>query len=131
VRSPSWAGGAKPTSARPQDIEGCLVEDEFPFVDSRPITTLSDRQKFTDPEQHLRESASENVSLGSVTSAAPTLRTQVAFPNATSALRRLGDVREWRMTLAAGKPVTLIVPSGRPRHAARSFTAVGPAIRTR
>jgi hypothetical protein len=43
--------------------------------------------------------------------------------------RRLADVREWRMT-AAGKPVTRIVPSGRPRYAARSLTGVGPAIRT-
>jgi hypothetical protein len=45
-------------------------------------------------------------------------------------VRRLGDVREWRVTVAAGKPVTLIVPSGRPRHPARSLTGVGPAIRT-
>ena len=71
------------------------------------------------------------MSLGSVTSAAPTLRTQVAFAERDQRpLRRLGDVREWRVTVAAGKPVTLIVPSGRPRHAARSCTGVGPAIRT-
>ena len=71
------------------------------------------------------------MSLGSVTSAAPTLRTQAAFAERDQRpLRRLGDVREWRVTVAAGKPVTLIVPSGRPGHAARSFTGVGLAIRT-
>jgi hypothetical protein len=65
---------------------------------------LGDRQKSTDPEQHISSRRVKNMSFG--------------------------DVREWRMTVAAGHPVTRIVPSGRPRHAARSLTGVGPAIRT-
>jgi phosphoenolpyruvate synthase/pyruvate phosphate dikinase len=52
--SRSWAGGSKRTSASPQDIEWCLVDDEFQIVQSRPITTLFPIPATSDGEPRLR-----------------------------------------------------------------------------
>ncbi|NBD08966.1 rifamycin-inactivating phosphotransferase [Corallococcus silvisoli] len=38
---------------RPQDIEWCLVDDDFQFVQSRPITTLFPIPAAGDPENHV------------------------------------------------------------------------------
>ena len=38
---------------RPQDIEWCLVDDDFPIVQSRPITTLFPIPAAEDPENHV------------------------------------------------------------------------------
>src|SRR5204863_8055846 len=38
---------------RPQDIEWCLVDDDFPIVQSRPITTLFPIPETGDGENHV------------------------------------------------------------------------------
>ncbi|MEP6765957.1 MAG: PEP/pyruvate-binding domain-containing protein, partial [Gemmatimonadaceae bacterium] len=45
---------------RPQDIEWCLVDDDFQFVQSRPITTLFPVPEVADGENHVYLSVGHN-----------------------------------------------------------------------
>src|SRR3982750_1431427 len=51
--SRSWADGSERPSAAPQDIEWCLVDDDFLIVQSRPITTLFPIPAAGDAENHV------------------------------------------------------------------------------